>query len=154
MNTVTNSQYIHRGMILFIISSLLLIVIQTYFQEQIQYSGDYKKDVCVITNFHFKKALYNCWTDNGNVNEVVLPCVQVYVNSSKNKHLSLYRNIQEKITVKTNNLNECTYMPTACENHPNYLKHRLSESLLEMFPPIDFPLEFNLEKNFILKFSF
>jgi len=127
---------------MFIICSLLIIIIQTYFQEQIEYSDDYKKDTCAITKFNFKSAKFNCWTDVGNVNEVILPCVEVFVNSSKYEHLSLYRNIQEKINVKINNLNECTYIPTACENDANYLKKRLLDSLLEMFPPIDFPFDF------------
>jgi len=130
---------------MFVISILLLFIVQTYFQEQIEYSDDYKEDVCVITHFHFKRVLFNCWTDVGNVNEVMLPCVEVFVDTTSNtsnyKHLRFYRNIQEKLIIKMNNIQNCSYVPTACENHPNYLKQRLEESLLELFPPIGFKFD-------------
>ena len=141
MNTITNSHYIHMGIIMLIVSCFIFIILQTYFLDQIEYSNGYTKDMCVIDRINFKKTTFNCWSDAGNVNEVTLPCLEVYVNTSKFENLIFYRSIQEKLIIKANNLNVCTYVPTACENHPNYLKSILEESLLELFPPLNFRFE-------------
>ena len=104
MYAVTNAQYIHMGCILLVVCSSLILILTTYFSDQVEYSANYDLDICTVTDIFLKQVIYHCWNESGNVNMVYMPCVEIYVNTSSYKNLIFYRSIQEKMQIKLNNL--------------------------------------------------
>ena len=104
MYAVTNAQYIHMGCILLVVCSSLILILTTYFKDQVEYSANYELDICTMTDIFLKQVIYHCWNESGNVKMVYMPCIEMYVNTSSYKNLIFYRSIQEKMQIKMNNL--------------------------------------------------
>ena len=149
-HSVSYLKYIQIGFEMLILCLLLIYIYLSYFQEKIlaSDSSNYIKASCQLVNLTQTSVPFNCVSrDSGLVTVVSLPCVNAFVQpmallsddgsviSHLKSHLTikLYRNINEQLYSLRNGL-DCSYLPTACDNDPDFMAKYLQTSIAKLFP--------------------
>lgn len=104
MSTISDSKYILNGFIILVMSTFVLIVFVNHLRFPVENTQQYILDTCKIYSISFTTASFDCW-QSGSVSIAQIPCVQIFVNTTKLTGLFFYRNYFEKEFLISNNLN-------------------------------------------------
>lgn len=103
--TVSMGKTITTGIVMCILCAVLLIVYITYFNDPVYYTKNYVPDLCTIMSIQSTSTSYACTADGSSfIGLIEMPCVKIFVNSSKLGNITFYRSIEEKIFIRTQNI--------------------------------------------------